>query len=46
MESIDYAATLDDEGGTAPDADRCGPQYAAHRGSEAETLPEGRRRSV
>ncbi len=46
MESVDHKATLDDEGGTALDADRCGPQHAAHRGSEAETFPAGQGRSA
>jgi hypothetical protein len=46
MESIDNASTLDDEGGNALDADRCGPQHAVHRGSGAETVPEGKGRSA
>lgn len=38
MESIDHAATTEDEGGVAPDADRGRAQHASRRGSRAEAL--------
>src|SRR5688572_25838966 len=46
MESICRAATTDDQGGTAGDADERGPQHAAWCRPKAETLPEGRERSA
>ena len=46
MEIIDHAATTYDKGRVAPDAGRGGPQHAANRGSQAETLTRGRGRSV
>src|SRR5438128_1919106 len=45
MAGIDRAATPEDEGRAAPDADRSRPQYAAQRGPTAETFREGRERS-
>jgi len=46
MESIDHTATTDVQGWVAPHAGRGGPQYAASRRAQAETVPRGRGRSA
>ena len=42
MESVDHEAATEDKGRVASDAGRGRPQHATERGSQAETLPEGR----